>query len=160
MLNWHVLVEVGGVSADMSKETIVSISFDPSTIETCALVVDVPTVAGFGFLMTKSSLAGTGMGPRGVRGAAETKLEARARKVETEKMPFMMFFVFDNSEVRGEDFLVMLTAVSLVFIEIVQAKQKQIAAKNRMKAAWDRRRHKSLRLLFPEPISASGGGKY
>jgi hypothetical protein len=101
-VNWHVLVEVGGVCADMSKETIVSISFDPSTIETCALVVDVPMIAGFGFVMTKSSLAGTGMDTRGFRGAAETKLEARARKVETEKMPFMMFFVF-NSEVRGED---------------------------------------------------------
>jgi hypothetical protein len=52
---------------------------------------------------------------------------------------------------------VMLTAVSLGFIDIVGA--KQIAAKNRVRQCGDHQRHKSLRVLFPEPISASGGEK-
>lgn len=79
----------------MSKETTVSISFDPSAMETCpSNAGGVETiVAGAGFVMTQSSLAGTVYVLRSLRGAPETRAEARARNVATEKMPFMMCFV-------------------------------------------------------------------
>lgn len=51
MTNWHVLVDVA-VNEDTSKETIVSISLDPSTMEIFALGVlgGIGTGAGLGLL--------------------------------------------------------------------------------------------------------------
>ena len=74
------------------KETIVSISFDPSVMEITALVVPygVRMVAGAGFVMTNKFVAGR-LKPRLVSGAAETRAEARVRNVVIEKMPFILF---------------------------------------------------------------------
>lgn len=81
-----------GVKPVTSKETIVSISPEPSEMEICA--VEVPSgvrmSAGAGFVMTQSSLAGTVTDCRRLKGAAETRAEVRARNVATEKMPFML----------------------------------------------------------------------
>jgi hypothetical protein len=93
MTNWHVLVEAGVYPATL-KETIVSISLDPSTIETCAFGVlgGDGMAAGLGFEMIKSSLAGMSTVPRLVKGAAVTIVEASARNVAIEKMPFIIIF--------------------------------------------------------------------
>lgn len=91
MTNWHVLV-LDGVKPVTSKETIVSISPEPSEMKICAVEVPpgVMISAGAGFVMTQSSLAGMAADPRRVKGAAETRAEVRARNVATENMPFIM----------------------------------------------------------------------
>ena len=61
MKNAHVLEEVGGGKEDTSKETTVSISFDPLMMETFPTDSggEVMIVAGAGFVMTQSSSAAT-----------------------------------------------------------------------------------------------------
>ena len=99
--NWQVLEALGGGLLPNGKETIVSISLDPSAMEIVASApgLGVRMVAGAGFVIIQRSSAGIVTAWR-LRGVADTSAEARARNVAAVKMPFMMFNACEDKEVE------------------------------------------------------------
>jgi|SRR5271170_2552620 len=94
MTNLQVEVEDGAGLPPSENETIVSISLLPLLIDTSANWLLGPAwmiVAGAGLVMTQSSFAEMLIVDRlPARGAAETNVEARARRAAAEQMNFIV----------------------------------------------------------------------